>query len=421
MFSNSINWNLPFSDWLLLGLLGFLLLAELFSRGLRFFRVVRAARHRAEGKDADSNRGYLPGVSIVICAREQRNLLDYLPDFLNQKYGGEFDVIVVDDTSDELFSAKLERFRQQQTPGKLYITRVNATLEGTLPPRKLSLSIGFKASEREWIVMAQSDSHPVGDRWLENLMRSGGAHQDLILGPTLRHGGSHRLAPFHRLMERTCSLYRSVERAGYARSSGIYLGYRGNLAFRRELFFAGAGAYAGFNHLRGGDDDLFTLRIGRRGRVGVALSSESMMLQDSSMNWHSFWLSYLLQRESIPFYPRGVRIRLGWDMGLRMVLFAVALLLFILFYSSPVVLISVPCVLLLRFLTLHLGMESLRKRWKIRALWATDWSYDLRMDLAYDFLWPFMTFAAMVSTLGAPTQKFGLRNVREPLVQSERV
>ena len=205
--------------------------------------------HRLSKFDlAEATRDYLPeealpGVSVVVYAHNDcENLERFLPLLLHQDYP-DFDVVVVDDASfdgtHDLLSDLLPHFDNLRVTFAPQETR-------SLSRKKLSLTIGIKASQKEVVLHTNANCRVMSDQWLRTMMRNFVPGTDVVLG------FSHYR-------------YRKDIR-----------GISDNLAYRRQLFFDHAG-FSESLELRYGDDDVFVSTIATGDNTRLELAPESQM------------------------------------------------------------------------------------------------------------------------------------------------
>lgn len=146
-------------DCVLAVLLLFVLIYQLYFL-LRYMRIgaqVTPANEQTE----------LPGVSVIVCARnEEENLQDYLHNLLTQDYP-LYEVIVVDDGSEDQTRMILEQYARQCN--NMYHTFVphGARVVST---KKLALTIGIKAAHYDYILLTDADCRPESKNWIKEMM-----------------------------------------------------------------------------------------------------------------------------------------------------------------------------------------------------------------------------------------------------------
>ena len=122
----------------------------------------------------------LPKVSVIVCARnEQTNLQDYLHTLLTQDYPC-YEVIVVNDSSEDDTQIILERYAQQCN--NLYITFVPAGAR-VISSKKLALTIGVKAANYDSLLLTDADCRPQSRYWIQEMMQGFRDEQtEVVLG-----------------------------------------------------------------------------------------------------------------------------------------------------------------------------------------------------------------------------------------------
>ena len=157
-------------------LLAFLLLVVLIYELYFLLRYLRAGAQVTPLAEAAE----LPGVSVIVCARnEEENLQDYLHNLLTQDYL-QYEVIVVDDGSEDQTRMILEQYARQST--KLYHTFVPQGAR-VISSKKLALTIGIKAAHYDYILLTDADCRPESNTWIREMM--GGfadANTEVVLG-----------------------------------------------------------------------------------------------------------------------------------------------------------------------------------------------------------------------------------------------
>ena len=97
-------------DWILLGVLGALFLVQLYFYARYMCAPARKMRRDRKQIKSEEPIAEMPGVSVVLCAHnEAYNLSQYLQALLTQDYP-EYEVIVVDDGSEDETRAIIEQY-----------------------------------------------------------------------------------------------------------------------------------------------------------------------------------------------------------------------------------------------------------------------------------------------------------------------
>jgi cellulose synthase/poly-beta-1,6-N-acetylglucosamine synthase-like glycosyltransferase len=124
-------------------------------------------------------------VSVVICARnEAENLTNHLPLILEQDYPN-FEVVVVNDCSDDDSQHILEKFQEKYPHLKATLIKHD---EKFTHGKKLALTVGIKAATNEWLLLTDADCKPESDQWLSTMQRSFTDTDNIVLG----YGGYNR-------------------------------------------------------------------------------------------------------------------------------------------------------------------------------------------------------------------------------------
>ena len=196
-------------------------------------------------KSAEDN--HLPGFSIIIPVHDNAMEIECnLPAFLEQKYSGKYEVIVVDESSTDETEDVLKRLKSQYS--NLYTTFIPDTSH-YVSRRKLSITIGVKAAKHEWLLLTTADCRPASDTWLASMASHCSNNAELVLGET-RYDEN---ATDYERLDHIKSWFRQLRKAQDS-TAFAYCGR--NLAVRRDVFMNHNGFINNLKFLRGEYDFL---------------------------------------------------------------------------------------------------------------------------------------------------------------------
>lgn len=229
-----------------------------------------------------TNNEELPPVSVIVCARnEYNNLQEYLPILLSQDYP-TYEVIIVDDSSEDDTEFLLERLKHQYV--HLYHTFVPRGAR-VLSSKKLALTIGLKAAHHEHILLTDADCRPESKYWIREMMQGfANADTEIVLGfsPYFEKKGLlNHLITYD-------TLFTGLQYTGMARAGFPYMGVGRNLAYKRSTFFS-MGGFKGLLNNQAGDDDLFVNRVATKKNTSVVCTRDSLIWSAPKTTWHE-WL-----------------------------------------------------------------------------------------------------------------------------------
>lgn len=331
----------------------------------------------------------LAPVSVIICAKnEASNLKKFLPLVLQQDYP-EFQVVVVNDCSEDDSEIVLEEL--QQLYPHLYVTSVKSDpiyRHG----KKLAISLGIKAAKYEHLVFTDADCFPASKVWLRSMARHFTEKKQLILGLSpyeQEKGFLHQVIAYETLQ--TAISYISSALRGVT-----YMGVGRNMAYTKSLFYKNNG-FSGHTHLLSGDDDLFVNKAATPENVAIELSHEAMTYSLPKQHWGDYFKQKRRHMSTGPLYKKRHQYRFAFESMLGFLFYALFTTLLI-SSSLPFIVTSI---FLVRFLLKSLIYYIAARKLSFKQ------SYFFQ-NLWLDFMVPLFRFSAMVVNLIKP-QKFTWR------------
>jgi glycosyltransferase involved in cell wall biosynthesis len=262
-------------------------------------------------------------VSVIVCAHdEEENLKELIPALLSQDHF-EFEVIIVDDRSnDNTFDLLLAETSKDHRLRMVHVNRTPAHADS----KKWALTLGIRAARYEWILLTDADCRPAGNRWISTMSSSFGSGIDFVLGYSPYTPARGLLNAFIRFE----TLLTGMQFLSFAIFGLPYMGVGRNMAYRRSRFLA----VKGFNAVlgvTGGDDDLLVNKHARRSNTTVCTSVSAQTLSIPKTRWRSFFYQKVRHLAVGRKYRLHHRLLLGmfatswlgaWFLGISLAVFA---------------------------------------------------------------------------------------------------
>lgn len=263
-------------------------------------------------------------VSIIICAKnEAENLQKNLPFILAQSYP-DFEVIIVDDGSDEKFTMNPETISGQANE-RLTVIRLSKEEKIGLG-KKYALQKGVEAATKELILLTDADCHPVSENWISEMAACITAEKKIVLG----------IAPYKKESTLLNSLieYETAQTAlqylGFALLGNPYMSVGRNVLYSAALLKSKIWTKEELS-IASGDDDLAIQTLATKENTTVCLSKESYTISEPKTSWSAFIKQKLRHYESGSLYKLSHRLLLGSYLFSKLTLSV--LLIFLLLFS----------------------------------------------------------------------------------------
>jgi glycosyltransferase involved in cell wall biosynthesis len=244
-----------------------------------------------------------PGVSVIVSAHdEEENLRELVPLLLSQDYS-EFEVIIVEDRSnDGTYDFLLQATKEHERLKMVRVTHKPDHING----KKFAITLGIRAARYDWVLFTDADCRPTTNRWIETMAGKFNEQSKIVVGfsPYLKNEGL--LNSFIRYE----SLLTGIQFIGFALLGRPYMGVGRNLAYRKELFLDNKG----FNsHLgvTGGDDDLFVNQHAIKLNTSVSIGADAIVFSKPKTTWGDFFHQKLRHLSVGKYYKFSDKIVLG--------------------------------------------------------------------------------------------------------------
>lgn len=242
-------------------------------------------------------------VSVVVCAHDEvDNLRALIPQLLAQDYP-EFEVIIVNDRSNDSTFDYLREATQEHT--RLRMVNVKDTPE-RVNGKKYGLTLGIRAAAYEWILLTDADCRPSGSQWIKRMSSHYTDDAKFVLGfspYTEKPGLVNRFIRFETILT-------AIQYFGFGWLGNPYMGVGRNLAYRKSLFLQEKG-FNNYLHVTGGDDDLFVNMHARGSNTRLELSPESQVYSEPKTTWRDYYQQKLRHLSVGKRYRTSHRFLLG--------------------------------------------------------------------------------------------------------------
>jgi cellulose synthase/poly-beta-1,6-N-acetylglucosamine synthase-like glycosyltransferase len=267
----------------------------------------------AKTEDLKGGRKKYPPVSIIISARnEAKNLEVNLPGFLEQDYT-EYEVIVVNDRSDDNSEEVLTKLAKKYKHLKVSNLKNDSRFD---QGKKLALTIGIKAAKNDILLLSDADCVPASDSWIKCIVRH---YHNKDISLVLGVGLYKRRKGLLNLLIRFETAFIAMQYISLARMGKPYMGVGRNLSYKKDLFFRNRG-FASHLKVKSGDDDLFVNEVSTSKNTAVEIHPDSFTLSIPEKSFRDWLEQKKRHLTTSKFYQQSSKRILGFEYISRMLL-----------------------------------------------------------------------------------------------------
>lgn len=222
-----------------------------------------------------------PPVSIVVCAHDEfQNLNELIPILLSQNYP-TFEVIVVNDRSnDDTFDWLLAEAKKDHRLRMVHVNRLPEHVTG----KKYALTLGIRAATFDWILLTDADCRPASGNWIQEIS----SHYDTSTQFVLGFSPYFKTPGFLNLFIRFEAILTAIQYISLALLKAPYMGVGRNLSYRKSFFMENKG-FNNLLHVEGGDDDLYVNRHALGSNTEVCMSPDAVVRSVPKLSWKEFF------------------------------------------------------------------------------------------------------------------------------------
>ncbi len=285
-----------------------------------------------------------PGVSVLVCAHnEAYNLSAYLYALLSQDYP-TYEVIVVDDGSEDKTREVIESYMVQDKRLRITFIPKEARVRST---KKLAITLAAKAAQYDYLLLTDADCTPESTHWISEMMKgfkpctmydvrctkdNVQCTKEVVLG----FGAYFYEKGFVNRLVRYDTLFNGLHYLSAAAHGHPYMGVGRNLAYKKELFFK-TGGFKKMMTNRAGDDDLFVNHVATRKNTAVVSSRASITWSPAKTTMRDWWQQKRRHLSVSHDYRWSTKIRLALEPMSRGLFYLLVLTLSVAFACQPLI------------------------------------------------------------------------------------
>lgn len=239
-------------------------------------------------------------VSVIVCAKnEEENVKKFVPLLAEQDYP-DFEIVLIDDASSDETLEVFEAFEQQYANIRLVKVQNNEAFWGN---KKYSLTLGIKASKKEYLLFTDADCYPTSKNWITSMTSQFTMNKTIVLG----YGGYEKIerSLLNKII-RFETVLTALQYFSWAKIGFPYMGVGRNLAYKKEEFF-NVNGFINHIQIRSGDDDLFINQAAHKDNTTISYTPESFTYskpKESYKEWFTQKRRHVSTAEHYKFFDK---------------------------------------------------------------------------------------------------------------------
>lgn len=246
-----------------------------------FYAIIAIAL--AVYKKPKNNSLELPGVSVVISAKNEfENLKKLIPLLLKQQFNS-YEIILVDDkSSDDTYDYFIDL---DQREANFKLVRIDSTPDH-INNKKYALTIGIRAAKYDYILLTDADCFPESELWLKEMSHGFASNKKkYVIGYSQYYKEKGLLNYFIKYE----TLHTAIQYIGIGLLGNPYMGVGRNMGYLKSQFLEKNG-FGKFREVVGGDDDLLINLYAKRKNTSFVLSPNSTIYSNPKTKLSDFIL-----------------------------------------------------------------------------------------------------------------------------------
>ncbi len=294
-------------------------------------------------------------VSVVICAKnEYSNLKKNLPQILNQDYP-DFEVILVNDASDDYTHELLEDFERKYEKLKVITIKENLNF---FSGKKFALSIGIKSAKNDLLLLTDADCYPNSPNWIRHMADPfSDPETEIVLG----YGPYEKKPGILNAIIRFDTLMVAVQYFSFALKQKAFMGVGRNLAYRKSLFYKNGGFISHYT-VRSGDDDLFINSVANKQNTRIQTHPDSYTFSQPKITYTSWATQKRRHFSTSKLYKPKFKFLLGKYGFTQLLMYALLTTFIVLNYNLFWVLLLFSFRLISQYIVVKASMKRLNER-----------------------------------------------------------
>lgn len=243
-------------------------------------------------------------VSVIICGKnEAKNLAVHLPGVLVQHYATTHEIIVVDDNSTDETKGLLREFTQSFK--SLNVLELKQRAVGIVG-KKFPLSMGIRTAKYETLLLTDADCFPASENWIRLMQSAYHDKIEIVLG----YGAYAKKQGMLNKLIRFETFHTAMQYLSFALAKLPYMGVGRNLSYKREVFMRAKG-FASINHIPGGDDDLFIIKVANKHNTAIMIDKDAHTISEPKTTWNEWMRQKRRHYSTSEYYPAKFKWLLG--------------------------------------------------------------------------------------------------------------
>ncbi|MFH7013055.1 glycosyltransferase [Flavobacterium sp. FlaQc-52] len=259
-------------------------------------------------------------VSVIVCAKnEEENVKKYIPLLAEQNYP-DFEIVLIDDASSDETLEAFEEFEKQYANVRLVKVENNEAFWGN---KKYALTLGIKASKKEYLLFTDADCYPASKDWITAMTSQFTMNRTIVLG----YGGYDKIE--RSLLNKVIrfeTVLTAMQYLSWAKVGAPYMGVGRNLAYKKEEFF-NVNGFIEHIQIRSGDDDLFVNQAANKNNTAIAYTPDSFTYSKPKETYREWFAQKRRHVATANYYKVFDKIQLGLFYTSQLFFFILVILL----------------------------------------------------------------------------------------------